>query len=807
MCRRLLEILKKTLGFQSDLNNKERVGIQEEITENLAEIRKTVSGIENSGTYLIRSDKDSVISKIMKLQQEIDSYEKKKALKTDFAQEAKQTLKEYTELVLNYNQTFVQQRKKDFSYLWRKGKILLDDEQQTAIVTDDKHNLVVAAAGSGKTEVLITRIAYLTEREPDRIQPSRILAIAYQRKAKEQIEHRLSERYRIHDVNVRTFHKLGKDILEKSGMHFARSDIIDENKKYLFMKTFFEKEIAANPDFYRLFLRYIKTLHDTDEKATPAEEESVLLQAQETPYYSLNGFQVRSKAEKEIMDCLLTFKINGESIVVKYEPDVGGFTPDFHLPQYDVFLEHWAITKNGEVPKWFNQSTEEYRESMDFKKKWFAEHEKTLIETFAYEYDPKNPEEFADLLIERIKKKLEEKFPGKAFSFSSKTYEEIIDLVWESQKTPVEDIQNFITIAKTYGMRPDDVAQRMDAGGWTEKQIAFGKLALVVFREYQSALRNYEKIDFEDMINEASIALDTYPTLYEGVFDHILIDEYQDISEQRLGLLKRLMKKNPNCKLFCVGDDWQGIMGFSGANLDFFVNFGKYFENPAVSKICTNYRSCKSVVDAGQDLIRNNGKSQVQKLTSSINKESKSIVVFDSVYRVGFEDSYYVQTVLDCLKRISEYLDKGYSPDDVLVLTRYMRTKIKGRARFFPIVETFAAYSKLNNIRIAIDNAKEFNAVKLLTVHKCKGLEAKVVFVLNVVSGMFGFPSEIEDPAIFELARHDNGVRDQKEEERRLFYVAITRAKEELYIYTQKNSKSEFLEEIAKHTNEVSLTN
>jgi len=92
--------------------------------------------------------------------------------------------------------------------------------------------------------------------------------------------------------------------------------------------------------------------------------------------------------------------------------------------------------------------------------------------------------------------------------------------------------------------------------------------------------------------------------------------------------------------------------------------------------------------------------------------------------------------------------------------------------------------AKLNGIRVAVDHAEENNAIKLLTVHKSKGLEAKVVFVLNVVKGEFGFPSEIEDPAILEVARGDNGIKDQKEEERRLFYVAITRAKEDLYIYT-----------------------
>jgi DNA helicase-4 len=86
-----------------------------------------------------------------------------------------------------------------------------------------------------------------------------------------------------------------------------------------------------------------------------------------------------------------------------------------------------------------------------------------------------------------------------------------------------------------------------------------------------------------------------------------------------------------------------------------------------------------------------------------------------------------------------------------------------------------------------------------------QGLEAKVVFVLNVVKGAFGFPSEIEDPSILEVAREDNGVSDQKEEERRLFYVAITRAKEELYIYTRQQEKSEFLNELTGYTNEIRL--
>ena len=95
-----------------------------------------------------------------------------------------------------------------------------------------------------------------------------------------------------------------------------------------------------------------------------SKEES-LKYAKDQTYYSINRTQVKSRAEKEIMDFFLMHKLNGKSIRVEYESDVEGFRPDFHLPQYDLYLEHWGLTKNGEVPEWFNQSTEEYKKSME----------------------------------------------------------------------------------------------------------------------------------------------------------------------------------------------------------------------------------------------------------------------------------------------------------------------------------------------------------------------------------------------------------------------------------------------------------
>jgi DNA helicase IV len=256
------QLLKENVGSASNqvLVSAEQASecarIEKEILEKASEIQKIITEITNNRTYLIYPSKKIVISKIENLQTEVNDYAAKKMLKVDFTIKMRETLTLQMRTILDYNKNFIQQRKKDYNYLWNKGNILLDDEQQTAIVTDDKYNLVVAAAGSGKTEVLITRIAYLIKRKPDCVQPNRILAIAYQRKAKEQIEQRLLKRYEIADVNVQTFHKLGKDILEKSGKKIERTDIIDENKKFGFIKSYFEEEIVKNSEFYKLFIRY-----------------------------------------------------------------------------------------------------------------------------------------------------------------------------------------------------------------------------------------------------------------------------------------------------------------------------------------------------------------------------------------------------------------------------------------------------------------------------------------------------------------------------------------------------------------------
>ena len=232
-------------------------------------------------------------------------------------------------------------------------------------------------------------------------------------------------------------------------------------------------------------------------------------------------------------------------------------------------------------------------------------------------------------------------------------------------------------------------------GKWSRKQIAFGNLALKIYGDYRDHLAKTKKIDFEDKINEAIVELDNDKNLYSNVYDHILIDEYQDISAQRYRLIRKLIERNPSCKLFCVGDDWQSIMAFSGSNLDFFVNFEKYFENPAVTKISTNYRSTKTIVDAGAQLIKKNGSCQISKTTLSSRDVERAIMVFRSPHKENYRMRYYEQTVEDCLTRIAEYVKKGFLPQDILILSRFMRTKVHRAYKFHHI------------IRILLDRAQE----------------------------------------------------------------------------------------------------
>ena len=255
----------------------------------------------------------------------------------------------------------------------------------------------------------------------------------------------------------------------------------------------------------------------------------------------------------------------------------------------------------------------------------------------------------------------------------------MVEAVWDSAqfvKQLPRNISKFIVVAKTYRLYPKDITKRLNSERWSPKQSSFSKIANNIYKIYQKEFEKGNYIDFSDMINVAVDYLKDNKEFYKNKYDHILIDEYQDISTQRYEMIKELMNKNKRCKLFCVGDDWQSIMGFAGSNLDFFINFDKYFHHPARTDLTKNYRSIKSIVDVGACIIKHNKEGQIKKKTIANSNESKPVLVFSSKHQKKFFGQYYEQIAKHCLDKIKEYhIEKNYSYDDFMILMRIANKK------------------------------------------------------------------------------------------------------------------------------------
>ncbi|MBN1330543.1 MAG: UvrD-helicase domain-containing protein [Candidatus Heimdallarchaeota archaeon] len=808
-------ILKKVNAKILQLNVEKEIilfDLEIAITNNYTTLQKIYNEIIERDTYLIYSVKNDYLSKIQEFTNDLNYIKKYSNILPESIVKLCFDLTNKTntfQIKLNeYNNAFVNRRKIEYADLFKRENLILDEEQQTAVIVDDKHNLVVAGAGSGKTEVLITRIAYLIKRKPDGVNPQRILALAFQTKAANEIKNRLKKRYNI-DIEIRTFHSFGKKVIEDYAVRkFIEIKKLnprceEESKYQKFIQELFELTLNNDISFQNRMVSFLKYYADNQkikQEVDFVEKEEYYQYQKNLTYTSLDGTKVKSESERAIANFFFMHNLNGKKINFVYEELADWMTyinkdgkeytpkPDFFFPEYDIYLEHWAINKDGNVPEWFSgeDPSKNYQENMSIKKSKYLKNNKILIETTEAEF---NEGPIENILEEKFISALQEKNPDENYHLSKLSYTEIVEKVWEECKEFVKvlpmNISRFITIAKTYGLIPADIERRLTTEKWSRKQLAFAHIALKIYEVYEEALAIQYSIDFSDMINHATKFLIEDQAFYQNTYDHILIDEYQDISAQRFYLIKTLMAKNLNCKLFCVGDDWQSIMGFAGSNLDYFIHFNNYFDHPARTDLVKNYRSIKSIVNAGTAIIKNNFTNQIQKQIIAHTNKEEPILVYSSRHQEYFLEKYYEQIANHALKKIAELAKCGYKYDDIMILLRIAKN---------PKLRKYLRNDNRYNIPFSNELDKP-GCVHILSVHKSKGLESKIVILLNVDKGLYGFPCELENPDIFEIAIKDNdGLREQ--EERRLFYVAVTRAKEQVIIYTQKCSESEFITEI-----------
>jgi len=322
----------------------------------------------------------------------------------------------------------------------------------------------------------------------------------------------------------------------------------------------------------------------------------------------------------------------------------------------------------------------------------------------------------------------------------------------------------FIQKAKKLEMSVEEIEEKIN--NFESKN--FLRLANKIYKEYSECLRRDNFLDFDDLLTKAIEIIEKTKggckvrgTKLNGL-KYLLIDEYQDFSKLFYNLIQAIRKYNPEIKLFCVGDSWQAINGFAGSDLKYFNNFIKYFDDSGVAYLLTNYRSKKEIIDCGNRFMLGENRS------FNYQDNAGGEVIVRSVDSGNSTNGY--------LKLCAEIIASNPNKS-IAILHR------KNEINNITLESFYKRLIKLGNAR---------NRIIISTVHKFKGQEADVVIILQATKKLFPLVHPYND--LFKIfGQSDQDILD---EEKRLFYVAITRAKEKLFILTERGDESEYLEMI-----------
>ena len=277
-------------------------------------------------------------------------------------------------------------------------------------------------------------------------------------------------------------------------------------------------------------------------------------------------------------------------------------------------------------------------------------------------------------------------------------------------------------------------------------------------------------------------------TLALAKYKMVLVDEFQDISLSRLRLLLAICNRVEDCRVFCVGDDWQSIYGFSGASNKYMMDIDNYIDTKCEQILLErNYRNPQAIIDYGYSIIKK-CTDYIDKIVVGKESTSNSINIQRIIAKDDFD--YRDKQIEETLSLILSLLEEGVKENEIMVLSRigFGYSYIKDECNKNPDIEIEVRNNEGTIIR---------EGVRFSTVHKSKGLEAEYVIILNMFSGTYGFPSEIPPAYSYNLINPDLSLPD--DEEKRLFFVGITRAKKKVYLFTKVEEESKFLSGIGSN--------
>ncbi|WP_295590706.1 UvrD-helicase domain-containing protein [uncultured Methanobrevibacter sp.] len=716
----------------------------------------------------------------------------------------------------------------------------LDEDQIRAVLTDDDNTQIVAGAGTGKTLTLQAKVKYLIEKQG--ISPSDILCISFSNSARDDLAKKLEKTLGNNQVDVRTFHSIGFKILGENG----EGREVPDRELINLIDDYFKENIVENPkllkDFIEFFCYYMNIIYINDSNFKFQTIRSKLNELDQFDEYLKEYLQVEHvKQKKEYMEniqeltvanYLFIHNINFEYFVnfryddknydkfiskynsflfdsecefipndIKFElineidNDFGyhdsEYYTNFYLPDYNIYINLSSSIK----PNWEIESSEETKEKirkqLDYRNKFNKSHKTKLVSILYYDD--------VDELLESIEYNLAEN----GVKINEIDYEKLFNLLIIEDNLPeyksfIKTVERFINLFKGNAEYLDydgnDISkfkfkQYIDENhkkynGSIEKRNKFYlEIIAEIYEIYSNEIKG-KYIDFNDMINDAVIALRKGAHIRE--YKYIIVDEYQDTSYTRYSLLKE-MQNRTGAKVVVVGDDWQSIYGFTGCDVSLFSDFDKYFENPKMVKIQITHRNSQDLIDVVGEFIQKNKKQIPKKLKSDDKLTKKPIKLVGCMSK-----SEKVLSLINILDEIS----LKNSSAKILILGRNNRDIYEISCR-----EIFKLYEENDYTKIVYEENPDLD-IEFRTVHKSKGLEADYVVVVNLSDSIIGFPNKIANDPILDFVNRETSEGIDYPEERRLFYVALTRTVKDVFLLHNETKPSQFIDEI-KNNNKV----
>ena len=748
------------------------------------------------------------------------------------------------------NERYINQELKDNSDLFDDldGKSL-DSQQREAIVVDEDAVKVIAGAGSGKTFTIQGKVKYLTEKRD--VDPSEILAISFSNASVDDLKERIAE-----PIDIKTFHKVGKDILTQYNQ-YSRPDTSALKR---IIKRYLTKKALKNEDISKKLIEFFSFYINVPPSEDDIKYEGDLLDWQEGVDFStlkrrfknkqretLNNEIVRSYEELYIANFLFIYGIkytyekiysypnknferefnkfkeflfsfneeipdelknditkdllNLTDIFEKYE--IKDYLPDFYLDDYNIYIEHFGLNRNCENHLIGGKSSEEYVKEMEWKRKVHKKYGTTLIETFSY-YQSEN----------RLLTRLAEKLQAQGVEFNEIDYREVYRILLENKT--IKEWEDFIVLLKTFielfkGNNYDETKFKEFydyVGGLKDsfskdRTIAFLKIVEEIYNDYEAYLLKIKKIDFNDMINKASDCI-----VKNGLdlpYKYIIVDEYQDTSFTRYNLLRNICD-SIGAKIMVVGDDWQSIYSFSGCDVNIFTKFDNFFDVCETRYIEKTYRNSQQLIDASSNFVMKNPDQTRKELKSSKSlKYPIKLVNFDN----DFDEILKFELIIKNIINQSTFKNKkililGRNNKDIFNLLKNFNVENEYGKRKFEILGDEDKLRRNKFVKIVYRESPDVN-IEYRTVHQSKGLECDNVILINLKNWKAGFPNKMVDDPVLNFVKR-NGDSFSYAEERRLFYVALTRTKNNVYLLAPYFKSSVFVQELKTDAN-VELLN